>query len=371
MIIGTVREIKNLECRVGLIPSFISRLVKDGHDVIVESGAGTLSGFPDETYLEAGARIVASPEDVYSYADMIVKVKEPQRSECKLLRESQIIFTFLHLAANQELTQALIDSKSICIAYETITDDFGGLPILDPMSAIAGRMSVIIAANILQHHNNGKGILISGVPGVVPAKVAIIGGGRVGSNAASMAYGMGADVTVLDKNIEVLKRIDETYNHRIKTIVANRSNLTEVIKDADIVIGAILVKGSEAPKIITRDMLKIMKQGSVIIDTAIDQGGCFETSYPTTLADPTYEVDGIIHYCVTNMPGAFPRTSTIALNNSAFNYIKKISDLGCVNAILSDPHLMNGLNIYKGNITYKTIADIHNLPYTDPCRLLK
>lgn len=371
MIIGTLRELKNMENRVGLIPSFVTSLSQNGHDVMVESGAGKNAGFSDEQYLEAGAKIVSNASDVFECADMIVKVKEPLSSEFKMIKKDQVIFTYFHLAPDYEQTKALIESQAVCIAYETVTDKNGMLPLLAPMSSIAGRMSVIVAANILQTHNNGSGVLISGAPGVPPANVVIIGGGCVGLNAAAVAYGVGAGVTVIDNNVNVLNRIDGLYHGRVRTIYSNKHNITAALKDADIVIGGVLIAGARAPKLITREMLRVMKCGSVIVDVAIDQGGCCETSRATTHSEPTYEVDGIVHYCVANMPGAFSRTSTIALSNSTFPYINKIANMGYKNALVSDSNLLNGLNIMHGNITNKAVAEAQNLQYVDPMKLLK
>jgi alanine dehydrogenase len=371
MIVGTVRETKDIENRVGLIPSFVSLLVNDGHEVMIETMAGYKSGFTDDEYLKAGAEIISRAEDVYECSDIVVKVKEPQPNEYSCIRENQVIFSYLHLAPNLNLLKGLIDSKAVCIAYETVGGSRGNLPLLEPISTIAGRMSIIVAANLLQIHNNGSGTLISGVPGVTSANVAIIGGGVVGSNAAFMAYGMGADVTILDDNIQVLRKIERLYRGRAKTIFSNAQNIMTVIKNSDIVIGSVLIHGAEAPKVISRDMVKIMQHGSVIIDVSIDQGGCAETSRVTTLSDPTYEVDGVIHYCVPNMTAAFAKTASIALGNSTFPYIQTIAKEGYQKALLSDSYLRSGLNVYKGNVTHKVVAEAHGLPYVDPCQLLK
>lgn len=371
MIIGVVKEIKDLEGRVGLIPPLVSQLVESKHEVVIEALSGEKSGFSDEQYLKAGAKIVSSPRDIYSFVDIVVKVKEPQPSEYHLIRNEQIIFSYLHLAPNRELVEALLKSGATCIAYETVTNDNGELPLLEPMSTIAGRMSIIVASNLLASNNRGSGLLISGVPGVKPANVTVIGGGTVGSNAAMMACGMSANVTLIDNNISVLKRIETTFSGRINTVYSNRDNIMNSIKHSDIVIGSVLKYADESPKLISRDMIKTMKEGSVLIDVAIDQGGCSETSRTMTLSDPVYEIDGIIHYCVPNMNGAFPRTASISLNNSTFNYLKKIADLGFKEAALSDNGLMNGINIINGHITQKCVAKSHNMPYTDPCQLLK
>lgn len=371
MIIGTPKEIKDKENRVALIPSVVESLIKKGHDVLIEAGAGAGAGFSDEEYLETGAKVVSSAKDIFANAEMIVKVKEPQPSEYAFLRKNQILFTYLHLASDKEQTQALLKSGAICIAYETVTNENGNLPLLAPMSAIAGRMAILEAAVISQKHHGGSGILISGMPGVLPSKVVIIGGGTVGINAAHIAHGLNADVTVLDCDVTSLEKVDKLFGGQVKTMFSNKCNLTSILKTADIVVGAVLVMGASAPKIITRDMVKIMKKGSVIIDVAIDQGGCCESSRPTTHSSPTYEIDGVVHYCVTNMPGAYARTSTIALSNSVAVYVEKIADLGIIQALKQDRHLQSGLNIFDGKVTLRPLANDQNLEYHEPVLLLK
>ena len=356
MIIGVVKEVKVGENRVGLIPAFVSSLVKQDHEVLVESGAGIGSGFLDEDYLKAGALIVENASDVWEKADLVVKVKEPTSVECEKIRSGQVIFTYFHLAPNIELTDSLIKSGSICIAYETVTDNHGGLPLLAPMSAIAGRMSVFVASNLLQKQFGGSGNLPCGVPGVLPSKVLILGGGNVGLNAAYIAHGIGADVTVIDNRQPVLNRIMEIFRGHVKTAYSTESNINQHISGTDIVIGAALLAGYTTPKLISRDMLKLMTKGGVIVDVAIDQGGCAETSRPTTHDDPYYDVSGIIHYCVTNMPGAYARTSTISLNNATFPFVEKLANLGYEKALASDNNLLNGLNIYKGSIANQAVA---------------
>ncbi|MCA8881514.1 MAG: alanine dehydrogenase [Rhodobacteraceae bacterium] len=357
MIVGTPKEIKNHEYRVGLTPESAAELVSRGHDVLIETGAGDGIDASDAAYEAAGARIVASAADVFARADMIVKVKEPQASERAMLRKDQIVYTYLHLAPDPEQTRDLIDSGAVCIAYETVTDAQGGLPLLKPMSQVAGRMSVQAGATALEKANGGRGVLLGGVPGVLPAKVAVIGGGVVGFNAAQMAVGLGADVTILDRSPAVLERLGMHFEARAKTRFSNRANLAECAAEADLVIGAVLVPGAAAPKLVTRDMLKTMKRGAVVVDVAIDQGGCFETSRATTHDDPTFVVDGVVHYCVANMPGAVARTSTYALNNVTLPHALRIADLGWRQALLADPHLAAGLNVCGGRVTHKAVAD--------------
>ena len=362
MIVGIVKELKDNENRVGLIPSFVSSLRRKGQEIVVETGAGVGSGFSDEEYLSAGATIAISSKVVYSKADMIVKVKEPQKAEYQLMRENQVVFSYMHLAPSLELTEALLKTKAICIAYETVTDDLGQLPLLAPMSAIAGRMSIMIGANLLQAHFGGCGLLASGVPGVASANVVILGGGYVGTNAAFVANGIGANVTVLDHNIRSLRKIDDMFKGNVRTIFSNKNTILEAIREADIVVGAAYVAGSSAPKLITRDMIKDMRKGSVIVDVSIDQGGCCETSHPMPHSDPYYEVDGVIHYCVSNMPGAYAKTATIALNDATYPFVEKITNLGYEKALRDDKHLLAGLNIYKGQITCEAVAKTHRKP---------
>jgi len=364
MIVGTVREIKNHEYRVGLTPESVYELTAHGHRVLVESGAGDGIGAHDTLYAKAGGEIVSSAREVFAAAEMIVKVKEPQAEERAMLRPGQILYTYLHLAPDPEQTRELIASGATCIAYETVSDDHGGLPLLKPMSQVAGRMAIQAGATALEKANGGRGVLLGGVPGVLPAKVCVIGGGVVGFNAAQMAAGLGADVTILDRSPEVLEKLGIYFEARAKTRFSNRANFAECVADADLVIGAVLIPGAAAPKLVTADMLKTMKKGAVLVDVAIDQGGCFETSHATTHADPTYIVDGIVHYCVANMPGAVARTSTYALNNVTLPHALRIADLGWKEALRSDPHLLAGLNVWNGKVTYQAVAQALDLPYT-------
>jgi len=356
MIIGTVREIKDNEYRVGMTPESAAELVAHGHDVIVETGAGQGIGAEDEAYRAAGTRIAETAAEVFGKCDMVVKVKEPLAPERAMLREGQILFTYLHLAPDPEQTKDLVASGAVCIAYETVTDDTGGLPLLKPMSQVAGRMSIHAGATTLEKEHGGRGVLLGGVPGVAPGKVCIIGGGVVGFNAAQMAAGLGADVTILDRNPEVLERLGTYFEARAKTRYSNRANLAECVAEADLVIGAVLIPGAAAPKLVSRDMLKTMKNGAVLVDVAIDQGGCFETSKATTHSDPTYVVDGVVHYCVANMPGAVARTSTYALNNVTLPHMLRIADQGWKQALSADAHLSNGLNVCNGKVTYEAVA---------------
>lgn len=360
MIIGVLKELKIGENRVGLVPSFVNCLTKQGHEVIVEASAGIGSGFSDEDYLKAGAAVFANPSEIWERADFIVKVKEPVKTEYDKLRENQVLFTYLHLAPNKELTDALMSSGSVCIAYETVTDSFGRLPLLSPMSTIAGRMSIFVASNLLQKQFGGRGVLPCGVPGVMPSKVTILGGGCVGMNAAYIAHGIGADVTVFDNYQPTLDKIHDMFRGQVKTAYSTKSSILDLIVDSDIVIGAALIPGDSTPKIISRDMVKEMKKGSVIIDVSIDQGGCSETSYPTSHEDPYYEVSGVLHYSVTNMPGAYSRTSTISLNNATFPFIEKIANLGYMKALKLDGNLKNGLNVFNGKITNRAVAKYQN-----------
>lgn len=357
MRIGVPKEIKNNEFRVGLVPASVRELVHFGHEVFIETQAGFGSGFDDAQYEAAGAKILGTAQEVFDATDMIVKVKEPQPQECSMLHENQILFTFLHLAPDPEQTKALIKSKAVAIAYETVTDNFGRLPLLAPMSEVAGRMSVQVGARALEKEAGGAGILLGGVPGVAPGRVVIIGGGVVGTNAARMAVGLESEVVIIDRSLHRLHQLDEQFGSRIKTIAPNKYTLEEYVASADLIIGAVLVPGAEAPKIVTHEMVRSMRPGSVLVDVAIDQGGCFETSSPTTHANPTYVVDGVVHYCVTNMPGAVPRTSAMALNNATLPYVLALAKKGYKQALLDDPHLMNGLNVYKGMVTYKAVAD--------------
>jgi alanine dehydrogenase len=370
MIVGTPKEIKTHEYRVGLVPESVHELVAHGHEVVVESGAGLGIGADDDAYRGAGARIAHTAEEVFATAEMIVKVKEPQAGERGMLREGQILYTYLHLAPDPDQTRDLVASGAICIAYETVTDAHGGLPLLKPMSQVAGRMSIQAGATALEKANGGRGVLLGGVPGVSPAKVVVIGGGVVGFNAAQMAVGLGADVTILDRSPDALERLGTHFEARAKTRFSNRANLAECVGDADLVIGAVLIPGAAAPKLVSRAMLGTMRAGSVLVDVAIDQGGCFETSKPTTHAEPTYLVDGIVHYCVANMPGAVARTSTYALNNVTLPHALTIADKGWREALRSDPNLKNGLNVWNGKVTCKAVADDLGYAYVAADRAL-
>ena len=370
MIIGCPKEIKNHEYRVGVTPESAGEMISHGHTVMIETNAGAGIGAEDDAYRAAGAVIVDTAAEVFASADMVVKVKEPQAVERAMLREGQVLYTYLHLAPDPEQTKDLIASGAICIAYETVTDRSGGLPLLKPMSQVAGRMSVQAGATALEKAHGGRGVLLGGVPGVAPGKVCVIGGGVVGFNAAQMAVGLGADVTILDRSPEVLERLGMHFESRAKTRFSNQANLAECVAEADLVIGAVLVPGAEAPKLVTRAMLTTMKPGAVMVDVAIDQGGCFETSKATTHADPTYTVDGIVHYCVANMPGGVARTSTYALNNVTLPHALRIADKGWRAALLADPHLANGLNVWEGQVTYRAVSDALGLAYTDPATAL-
>ncbi|MAL62976.1 MAG: alanine dehydrogenase [Pseudomonadota bacterium] len=366
MLIGIPKEIKSFEHRVGMTPASVREAIALGHDILVEKNAGHEIGFDDAEYEAAGAMIAGSSSEVFGKAEMVLKVKEPQPSEISMLREGQILFTYLHLAPDESQTQALIDSGCIAIAYETVTDDRGGLPLLAPMSEVAGRMAVQAGATCLEIANGGRGVLLGGVPGVAPGKVVVIGGGVVGSNSIFVATGMGGQVTVIDRDIRRLAEIDAQYKSLITTRFSNQTSIEEEVLSADLVIGAVLVPGAEAPKVVTADMVKRMKRGSVIVDVAIDQGGCIETSQPTTHAHPTYIVDDVVHYCVTNMPGAVARTSTFALNNATMPFALKIAEMGVARALSNDPHLMKGLNIHCGKLTYQAVAMAQNRDYTPP-----
>jgi alanine dehydrogenase len=363
MRIGVPREIKVHEYRVGLTPASVAELVAHGHELFVEADAGQGIDCPDKAYEKAGAKILPDARSVFDSADMIVKVKEPQPQEIAMLRPGQILFTYLHLAADKEQALGLMKSGAICIAYETVTAKNGSLPLLKPMSEVAGRMSVQVGAHYLEKEQGGRGILLGGVPGVAPAKVAILGGGVAGVNAAQMATGMRADVTIYDINNDRLAELDMFFSSQIKTAYASRAAIASAVKEAELVIGAVLVPGAAAPKLVTREMLKTMKRGSVLVDIAIDQGGCFETSHATTHADPVYTVDGIIHYCVANMPGAVARTSAFALNNATLPFALKIANLGAEQAMREDPNLANGLNVSDGKIRHQAVAEALDLKY--------
>lgn len=363
MRIGTLKEVKNQEHRVGLTPSSVSELVHHGHEVVVQSGAGLGIGLGDDQYVAAGARILSTAEEIFATADMIVKVKEPQAHECELLREGQVLFTYLHLAPDAAQTHALLKSGCIAIAYETVTDRFGALPLLSPMSEVAGRMAIQAGAKCLEIAHGGKGVLLGGVAGVNAAKVVILGGGVVGTNALRIAIGMEADVTVIDVSLNRLRELDHHYGTSLNTIYSTRDRIAEHVAHADLVIGAVLVPGAAAPRLVTKEMIAYMSKGSVLVDVAIDQGGCFETSRPTTHDNPTYIVDGVVHYCVANMPAGAARTSTYALNNSTLPFVLALANKGYKRALLDDPHLMNGLNIHRGVVTCEAVASVHQLAY--------
>jgi alanine dehydrogenase len=366
MLIGVPKEIKNHEYRVGLIPTSVRECVNHGHSVLIQTNAGSGVGASDEDYKAAGAEIVSTVDNIFAQSDIVIKVKEPQAIERKMLRENQILFTYLHLAPDPEQTKDLIKSGSICIAYETVTNVHGGLPLLAPMSQVAGRMSIQAGAHCLEKAQGGSGVLLAGVPGVLPAKVVIIGGGVVGENAAYMAVGMGADVTIMDSNVDTMRSLVARFGQTIKTEYSTMLSIESEVLAADLVIGAVLIPGAEAPKLVTRDMISRMKPGSVLVDVAIDQGGCFETSKATTHADPTYIIDGVVHYCVANMPGGVAKTSTYALNNVTLPFILAIVDKGYKAALIENPHLMNGLNVHKGEVTYKAVAEDLGFAYVDP-----
>jgi alanine dehydrogenase len=368
MRIGVPREIKNNEYRVGLTPASVADLVFAGHELFVEAKAGMGIDCPDSAFKKAGATIVGSEAEVFEASDMIVKVKEPQPEEIALLEPRHILFTYLHLAADKPQTLGLMESGATCIAYETVTSNSGALPLLKPMSEVAGRMSIQVGAHYLEKEQGGRGVLLGGVPGVAPATVAILGGGVAGVNAAQMAVGMRADVTIYDINNDRLAELDMFFGSQIKTAYASGAAIASAVQKAELVIGAVLVPGAAAPKLVTRDMLKTMKRGSVLVDIAIDQGGCFETSHPTTHADPVYEVDGIIHYCVANMPGAVARTSAFALNNATLPFALRIANRGAEEAMRSDPHLANGLNVSGGKVRHQAVAEALDLQY-EPVQL--
>jgi len=363
MIIGVPKEIKNNENRVAITPAGVKILSSKGHRVLIEEKAGLGSGINDKDYIDAGAEIVPRAEDVFEGADMIMKVKEPLPEEYDYLKEGQVLFTYLHLAAEERLTRALMEKKVVAIAYETVQLDNGSLPLLTPMSEVAGRLAIQEGARFLEKPQGGSGVLLAGVPGVKPAKVVVIGGGIVGLNAAKMAVGLGADVTIMDISAERMRYLDDIFRGSIKTVMSNSFNIREEIKDADLVIGAVLIPGAKAPHLITEDMIKGMKEGSVIVDVAIDQGGCIETTYPTTHADPVFVKHGVIHYSVANMPGAVARTSTYALTNATLPYAVALADKGYKKALLDDEALAKGLNVYDGKIVYKAVAEAFNMDY--------
>jgi alanine dehydrogenase len=363
MIIGLPKEVKDNEFRVGLTPAGVKTLSDAGHKVLIEKGAGAGSGIKDDDYRDARGEIVASADEIWQRAEMIVKVKEPVGPEYTRMRAGQILLTYLHLAPDLKLTQAMLDRKVTGIAYETITNAEGYLPLLTPMSEVAGRMAVQVGAHYLQKPEGGRGVLMGGVPGVLPAKVVIIGGGVVGINSIKMAVGLGAHVVVLDKNLDRLRYLDDIFGAKIKTLVSNPYTVRDSTANADLVIGAVLIPGASAPRLVTRDMLKTMHEGAVIVDVAVDQGGCIETTRPTTHSNPTFYVDDVLHYCVANMPGAVPRTSTFALTNATLPFTLKLANKGLKEAIRSDPHLKNGVNTYAGHITYQAVAESQGLDY--------
>jgi alanine dehydrogenase len=366
MLIGVPKEIKNNEYRAGLTPSSVRELASRGHQVLIQATLGEAMGLRDEEYVAAGAQVAASAQQVFDWAEMIVKVKEPQPQECSMLRRGQVLFTYLHLAPDPRQTQALVESGAVCIAYETVTAPGGGLPLLTPMSEVAGRMSIQAGATHLEMSNGGMGILLGGVPGVAPAHVVIIGAGIVGTNALQMAVGAGARVTVLDRNLERLRHLDLVYGNRISTQYSSGHAVERAVLSADLVIGAVLIPGAAAPKLVTREMVARMKRGAVLVDVAIDQGGCFETSRPTTHAAPTYVVDGVVHYCVANMPGAVARTSTFALNNATLPFTIALADKGWKLALADDVHLRHGLNVCLGEITHEAVARNLGYAWRDP-----
>lgn len=374
MLIGVPKEIKNHEYRVGLTPAAVKEFVTHGHSVVVQADAGTSIGFPDDMYVNAGATIVNDPSEIFASAEMIIKVKEPQPNECNMLREGQILYTYLHLAPDAKQTELLVASGATCIAYETVTDNKGSLPLLAPMSEVAGRMSIQAGAHYLEKAHGGSGTLLGGVPGVAPGKVLIIGGGVVGTQAAKMAVGLGADVTILDRSLPRLRDLDDIFLGRVHTVYSTEEAVEHYSSRADLVVGAVLIPGAAAPKILNREHIKAMKPGSVLVDVAIDQGGCFETSRATTHQDPVYIVDDVVHYCVANMPGGVARTSTMALNNATLPIGLALANKGATQAMLDDKNLLNGLNVHKGLVTYKAVVDALgkqlNLTYCDPIEAL-
>jgi alanine dehydrogenase len=366
MKIGVPKEIKSQEHRIGLTPYSVKILTSNGNEVLVENNGGFEAGFDNDQYEKAGAKIVDKAEDIFNDAEIIVKVKEPLSNEVKMIKENQIVFTYLHLAAAKELTQGLINSKSVCIAYETVTDNNGRLPLLAPMSAVAGRMSVQAGAHCLEKNQKGRGLLLGGAPGVQPGNVVILGGGVVGENAAIIATGLQAKVHIVDKSESRLKQLTEMFGDKIVPQHSDKIDLEKLISECDLLVGGVLIPGAEAPKLITKKMLKKMKRGSVIVDVAIDQGGCVETSKPTTHAEPTYIVDDIVHYCVANMPGGVPRTSTLALNKATLPFLSKIAKDGYKKALKDDPNFLAGLNVHKGSVTYKAVADAFGYNFVSP-----
>lgn len=357
MLIGVPKEIKNHEYRVGLTPAAAQEYIQNGHSVLIETLAGDSIGFSDNDYIAAGATIAASAAEVFASADMIIKVKEPQPNECKMLREGQILYTYLHLAPDPQQTELLVASKATCIAYETVTDNNGALPLLAPMSEVAGRMAIQAGAHYLEKAQGGNGTLLGGVPGVAPGNVVIIGGGVVGTNAAKMALGLGADVTILDRSLPRLRELDDIFGGAVRTIYSTTEAIDSYSRTADLVVGAVLIPGAAAPKLLTTEHIKNMKKGSVLVDVAIDQGGCFATSKATTHQEPVYVIDDVVHYCVANMPGGVARTSTLALNNATLPFGLQIANKGYKQALLDNEHLLNGLNVHQGKVTYKAVVD--------------
>ena len=370
MLVGVPKEKKNHEYRVGLTPAAVKELVEHGHEVFVQTLAGDGVGFSNDDYIKAGAVILDTADEVFARSEMIVKVKEPLAEERARLRPDHTLFTYLHLAPDAPQTQDLINSGATCIAYETVTDDRGRLPLLAPMSEVAGRMSIQAGARCLEKSMSGRGMLLGGVPGVEPAKVVIVGGGVVGQNAAAMAVGMGAEVVVLDRSVDVLRKLDEQYGNRIRTVYSTSQSISDHVLSADLVIGGVLLPGAAAPKLITRELISKMKKGSVIVDVAIDQGGCAETAKATTHDEPTFIVDDVVHYCVANMPGAVARTSTLALNNATLPYVLQLANKGARKALEDNPNLLNGLNVCKGVITCQSVADAQDLPYRSAAEML-
>ena len=370
MKIGVPKEIKPQENRIGLTPDSVKDLVSNGHEVLVENNGGFEAGFENSHYTSSGAKIIDKAEDIFNDSDIIVKVKEPLSNEVKMIRENQIVFTYLHLAAAKELTQGLINSKGICIAYETVTDQNGRLPLLAPMSAVAGRMSVQAGAHCLEKNQKGRGLLLGGAPGVEGGTVVILGGGVVGENAAIIATGMQAKVHIVDKSEKRLEELTQKFGDKIIPEQSDNIDLKKLISQADLLVGGVLIPGAEAPKLVTKDMLGLMKRGSVIVDVAIDQGGCVETSKPTTHANPTYIVDDIVHYCVANMPGGVPRTSTLALNKVTLPFLNRLAKDGYQKALINDPNFLAGLNVCKGNVTYKAVADTFGHKFLSPSEAL-
>ena len=370
MRIGVPKEIKPQENRIGLTPDSVKTLVSESHEVLIEKNGGLEAGFENDQYIKAGAKIVDKASDIFNDAEIIVKVKEPQKAEVDMIKENQIIYTYLHLAAAKELTDGLIKSKSINIAYETVTDDNGRLPLLAPMSAVAGRMSVQAGAHCLEKNQKGRGLLLGGAPGVEGGTVVILGGGVVGENAAIIAVGLQAKVHIVDKSEARLEQLAQMFGDKIIPEQSDKIDLKKLVSEADLIVGGVLVPGAEAPKLVTKDMLKLMKRGSVIVDVAIDQGGCFETSKPTTHGEPTYIIDDVVHYCVANMPGGVPRTSTLALNKATLPFLAKLANKGYQKALSEDKNFLAGLNVHKGHVTYKAVADVFGYEFVEPLSIL-